>query len=115
MHAVRMRTLKTLKTSRCITRGALVHRRNVTCAEEDTVFLPAPLSLMKGVGVHIAMMLIAMMVLMSRILFLHTTRDPLRNVMLMDASTSGINVSEGGHGSEGGQCPDCGTTNLCCY
>ena len=43
--------------------------------------------------VHIAMMLIAMMVLMSRILFLHTIRDPLRNAMLMDASTSGINVN----------------------
>jgi len=53
-----------------------------------------------GEDVHIAMMLIAMMVLMSRILSLHTKRDPLRNAMLMDASTSGINVSEGGHGGE---------------
>ena len=88
-----MRTLKTLKTSRCIKRSALVHRRNVTCAEEDTVTLPAPLSLMNEEDVLIAMMLIAMMVLMSRILSLRTTRNLGRNAMIMDASTSRINVN----------------------
>ena len=92
-------------------------RINVNTTTGDLLSLILNLNLVSLLilDVHIATMLIAMMVLMSRILFLHTTRDPLRNVMLMDASTSGINVSEGGHGSEGGQCPDCGTTNLCCY
>ena len=37
MHAVHMRTLKTLKTSRCIRRGALVHGRNMKCVEEEIV------------------------------------------------------------------------------
>jgi len=47
MHAVSMRTMKTLKTSRCCPGSALVHGRNKRCVEEDTVSLPAPLSLMK--------------------------------------------------------------------
>ena len=80
-----------------------------------SLFIHYQISLAIGEDVHIAMMLIAMMmVLMSRILSLHTTLNLLRNVMLMDANTSGMNVREGGHGSEGGQCPDCGTTNLGC-
>lgn len=35
MHAVSMRTMKTLKTSRCCPGSALVHGRNKRCVEEE--------------------------------------------------------------------------------